>query len=425
MSFALIAASLVFIIGYVFIALEHKFHVSKSALALGMGGIIWLFAAIGGVEHLDDYIVHTGNDIFEIVVFLLAAMSLVEILIHYNFFDLVRDKLYSWNLSDRKQFLIISALAFILSSVLDNLTATIVMIQISRQFFTGRNLKIAVASIVINANAGGAWSPIGDVTTIMLWIANKFTAWEVIRLGLLPSLALGIVSTALLYRQLRIEDSPDVDTRPVTNIHRTEKLVIGMTFAAFSLPILMNIVFHLPPYLGLLIGLGAVWLVIDVIKQVRPHTTHLEANLERLIQKTDIASIKFFIGILLAVGGLHALGVLNRLSDLLFGADPDQFRIIAGSVGVGLISSILDNVPLAAISIQVLHTEIAAYWVLLAFTLGTGGSLLIIGSAAGVVAMGMVKELNFAEYFKIATVPALVGFVVGVGIWLLQYALIG
>jgi Na+/H+ antiporter NhaD/arsenite permease-like protein len=416
-------AALIFILGYLGIAIEHKIHMSKSAIALAMGGALWLIASASGIPGVREAIGHSGAEIFEIVVFLLAAMSLVEILVHYRFFDIVRGKLYALGLANRNQLALIAVVTFFLSAVLDNLTTTIVMIQIARQFFKDRNLLIAAATIVIAANAGGAWSPIGDVTTIMLWIADKFNAAEIITQGFLPSLAIAGVATALLIPKINNDRSEDDTTDIVTKLSKSEIMIIILTFLSFTLPVVMNTVFDLPPYLGLLIGFGIVWAAVDFFKHRTTRPTHLEANIEQLIQKTDLASIKFFIGILLAVSALHQLGVLEVLSNVLYGHDPVASQIIVGNVGLGVISAILDNVPLAAIAISVLHTEVTAFWVLLAVALGTGGSLLVIGSAAGVVAMGMVKELNFGQYLQIATIPALLGFVAGMAVWAAQYFL--
>lgn len=416
--------SLIFVLGYLAIAIEHKIHMNKAAIALAMGGALWLLVAVAGLDGFREAITHAGGEIFEIVVFLLAAMSLVEILVHYKLFDVIRGRLLRMGLGNSQQFLMLVVLTFFLSALLDNLTTTIVMIQIARRFFKDKNLLVMAAAIVISANAGGAWSPIGDVTTIMLWIAGKFNAAEIILQGILPSLALAAVSTAMMYPKITAAKD-DAKEEVVTALSRSEKVIIGLTFGSFLLPIVMNAVFNLPPYIGLLIGLGVVWIAVDFFKRIRPRPTHLEANIDHLIQKSDLASIKFFIGILLAVSALHSLGVLEVLSDVVYGHTPDLTRMVAGNVGLGLISAILDNVPLAAIAIQVLHVDSAALWVLLALTLGTGGSLLVIGSAAGVVAMGMIKELNFGEYLKIATLPALVGFAAGVGVWALQYFVFG
>ncbi len=176
----------------------------------------------------------------------------------------------------------------------------------------------------------------------------------------------------------------------------------------------------LPPYMGLLLGLGGVWLMIDLFKRYLPRTTHLTASIEDLIRKTDISSLKFFIGILLAVSALHTLGVLELLADTVYGHTPSIGSVIGGNISLGLLSAILDNVPLTAIAIQILNSTDSSLWVLLALTVGTGGSLLVIGSAAGVVAMGMIKELNFSSYFKLAFFPALAGYIAAIAVWMLQ-----
>lgn len=417
-----ILASLIFIGAYAMIALEHKLHLNKSAVALATGALLWLLASIAGTPHLNDELIHAGADVFAIVIFLLAAMSLVEILAHYRFFDVLRGKLYALKLNDSKQFVLMSLLAFVLSAIIDNLTTTIIMIQIARQFFKGRNLLLMGAAIVVSANAGGAFSPIGDVTTVMLWFAGKFTAFEIIVRGFLPSLALWVVATGLMYRKLQ-NDTADETKELVTRLARSEKIVIVTVFLSFLLPLAMSAV-GLPPYMGLLLGLGLVWVAVDALKRYSNHETHLSASIEDLIRKTDISSLKFFIGILLAVSALHALGILEKLAELVYGHAPTAGALIGGNISLGLLSAILDNVPLTAIAIQILQTTDPELWVLLALSVGTGGSLLVIGSAAGVVAMGMLKELNFSNYFKLAFLPALLGYFAAIAVWALQYNLL-
>jgi Na+/H+ antiporter NhaD/arsenite permease-like protein len=409
----------IFILSYAAIALEHTLRINKSATALFAGAVLWLLAGMAGVADFQAQLAHSSSDIFSIVVFLLAAMSLVEILVHYEFFDVLRGKLLRLGLNDKKQFLLICLITFFLSAVIDNLTTTIVMIQISRKFFKGNNMLIATAGIVIAANAGGAFSPIGDVTTIMLWFADKFSAMEVILRGFLPAVSLCLVSSFMLSRKIK-SDSYESTTEIVTKLSQSEKLIVYSVFASFLLPLVVSQI-GLPPYLGLLLGLGMVWILVDTFKRYVPRTTHLNATIEELVRKVDIASLKFFIGILLAVSALHVLGVLESIAHFVYGTDPSTMKLIIGNVGLGLLSAILDNVPLTAIAINILDIANSNLWVLLAITVGTGGSLLIIGSAAGVVAMGMVKELTFANYFKIAFLPALLGFFAAVLVWILQY----
>lgn len=413
-----IAGALIFGFGYLSIALEHKLNTNKAPVALAMGALLWILVAFSGRE-VSHALAEAGSEIFAIVIFLLSAMTLVEILVHYNFFDIIRQSLLRMKLGDRAQFAILVLITFFASSILDNLTATIVMIQISKNFFRGRNLLIMVAGIVLMANAGGAWSPIGDVTTIMLWLAGKFSAADVMIEGILPALAFMGVSTLLLARQIKT-DTKDVREDAKLLFTRGEKIVIGTALASFSLPVIMN-VFGLPPYLGLLLGLAFVWILIELLRSRSEHVTHLEANIERLLQKTDLASIKFFTGILLAVSALHALGILHELSILLLGAEQTVDRAIIGNIALGFLSSVLDNVPLTAMAINIIALPDPSIWVLLALSVGIGGSFLVIGSAAGVVAMGMVKELTFAQYMKIATIPAVVAFLICIGVWYAQY----
>lgn len=416
-----ILAAVIFVVGYFGIAGEHKFHINKAAWALMTGGLLWLVVALSGVGHLEERLMETGHEIFSLVVFLLAAMSLVEILISCGIFDALRTKMLAYKLTNRKQFLIIMGVAFFLSAIVDNLTATIIMIQIARKFFKGNNIVVAAAGIVLGANAGGAFSPIGDVTTIMLWIAGKFSAIEIILNGFLPSVVIGIVAYLMLVP--KIDDSVEDDTPQMTQRYSfslSKKIIIGSAAVSFLLPVLFKMI-HLPPVLGILTGLGITWFLVELLAHKGQTDSKLTARIEELIQKTDIASIKFFIGILLAVSALSAIGVLEIVSGYIYGAEMTTQRVIIGNVVLGIISSILDNIPLTAIAIDVLEATNTHLWILLALCVGTGGSLLAIGSAAGVVAMGLVKELTFKRYFEVAFIPALVSFLAGVIFWYGQW----
>lgn len=420
----IIAAGL-FVFGYLLIAFEQRLGTHKSALALCMGAVLWVLAAVslqGQPEALDVAIESTGAEIFGIVAFLLAAMALIEILVHYGFFDLIRRQLIKVNVGDKGQFLLLMTLTFFMSAILDNISVTVAMLQISRRFFTGKNLLVAVAGVVIAANAGGAWSPIGDVTTILLWLAEKFTALEVIMYTFLPAFALFGASTALLYRKLENADFMKREEGDMVKLSLSEKAIIAAALISFSFPLFMNVV-GLPPYIGLLFGLGLTWLMIELAKHKsrHEHKTHMTADIEKLIQTIDLSSIKFIMGILLSVSALTTIGVLGYLSAVAVGDQPNDGRIIGISIAVGLLSSIVDNSSLVAMAIDTLPINDPQLWSLLALTAGTGGSIFVIGSAAGVVAMGSFKQLTFANYFKIATVPALAGFAVGVAVWLLQY----
>jgi Na+/H+ antiporter NhaD/arsenite permease-like protein len=424
MDFIPAIAAGIFGFGYLLITLEQKLSTHKSAIALMIGGVLWMLTA-AHLQSQPDKLKHaletTGAEIFGIVVFLLAAMALIEILVHYRLFDLIRARLIDLNVGDKQQFLVILTLTFFFSAVLDNIAITIAMLQIARRFFRGKNLLVAGAAIVIAANAGGAWSPIGDVTTILLWLAEKFTALEIIMMAFLPSFALFVVSTALMYRKL---DDSEFDKRePGDNIDltRSEKIVITTALTSFTLPLFMNVV-NLPPYIGLLFGLGVTWAMVELAKQRNTaHKTHLSANIEKIIQTVDLASIKYIIGILLSVSALATLGVLGFISTGVLGANPEEERIIIINVFMGLLSSIVDNSSLVAMAIDIFPVDNPQLWSLTAIAAGVGGSTFIIASAAGVVAMGILKELTFSTYFKLATFPALAGFSVAIGVWLLQY----
>jgi len=422
----IIAAGL-FGIGYLLISLEQKLSAHKSAIALTLGGILWLLAAfyLKGDEHaLDHALTHTGSEIFSIVAFLLAALALIEILVHYRLFDLIRGKLIKLNVGDRQQFLIILGLTFSFSAILDNIAITIAMLQIARRFFTGKNMLIAAAGIVIAANAGGAWSPIGDITTVLLWLAGKFTAIEIIQYAFLPSLALMVTAGLLLYRKLDDTSFLKREKDDTLKLSTSEKAVISTALLSFLFPLLMSFV-GLPPYMGLLFGLGLTWCVIELAKQFSRHKaeTHMSANIEKLIQTVDISSVKYIMGILLAVMALSTIGVLQWMSHIVVGAEPSTEHLILVNIGMGLLSGIVDNASLVAIAINALPMDNPELWSLTAIAAGNGGSLMVIASAAGVVAMGSYKQLTVGEYFKIATLPAFVGLIVGFIVWIVQFYL--
>ena len=421
-------ASIIFVVGYVLITLEHYWKVNKSITATALAAVLWALIAFTSPDsHAIEEALHIiSAETFSLVVFLLAAMTLVEILVHYRFFDLLRAKLFSLGLKDGAQLILIGTLTFFLSAILDNLTTTIVMVQIARRFFKGHNLLVMAGMIVVAANAGGAFSPVGDVTTIMLWLAGKFSALDIILWAFLPSLAILLVSMLLFVRQLK-KDSGDETPAPSEQVilSRSDKVVISMSFASFVLPPLAHLI-GLPPFMGLLLGVGLVGLTIGWFSNNAKHRdSHMSMEIEKLLGKLDITSLLFFIGILFAVGALGFLGVLDFISASLFGEDPAMSRLVAGSVLLGAFSAILDNIPLTAAAIDILQTTDPHLWILLAICVGTGGSMLVIGSAAGVVAMGMVKELSFTKYLKIAAIPAALGYIAGIVVWYIQYLLLG
>jgi Na+/H+ antiporter NhaD/arsenite permease-like protein len=418
----LLAASL-FVVGYLAIALEHRFFISKAATAIVLAVALWIVASLVlPADSVVHFLQESSVDIFGIMLFLLTAMTLVEVLVHYHFFDVIEQWLRRHHWTPYMMGWVITFLTFFLSAFLDNLTTTIVMIQIARRLFQKDELLPMAALIVIAANAGGAFSPIGDVTTIMLWFAEKFTAWEVISQGVLPSFVLTAVSAMFLLRYIRSNHLLPRELEKSFRLSRSDKAIIVITMASFLFPLAASS-FNLPPYLGLLAGLGLVWLLVDLAKQARPQQTHLDAHIKTFLQKTDIESIQFFVGILLAVGALHALGLLDVLTHGLLGEAPSAGRLFSAFVGLGAGSAVIDNVPLTAAAISSVQGVSASWWVLLALMVGTGGSMLVIGSAAGVVAMGMVEKMTFVRYLRLATVPSLIGFVAAALVWGAQYLL--
>jgi Na+/H+ antiporter NhaD/arsenite permease-like protein len=416
----------VFIFGYLLIALEQKFSTHKSAIALIMAGVLWTLAAFvgNGTEAFTHISNETAVNVFSVVAFSLASMALIEILAHYRFFDWIRMQLLRLKLRDKQQFILMMAMCFMLSGFLDNISLTICMILVARRFFTGKNLLVTAAAVVIASNAGGAWSVIGDVTSLLLWLGDKVSAFGLIKYAFIPTAVLTVTAGYLLYRQLDPTDFVKHESDEKIELSTSEKIVIISAIGAFILPIVVNII-GVQPYIGRLFGLGITWALVELAKTQsrRPHESHMSANIERIIQSVDLSSIKFLTGILLSVGALTSLGVLAYLSQIALGDNPSEGWILTLSSLLGLMSGVVDNSALVAIAMQVFPPGNEEMWSLVSITAGTGGSILIFASAAGIVAMGSLKELTFQAYLKIATIPALVGLAAAVGVWFIQYTL--
>ncbi len=417
-------ATILFIGGYIAIALEHHLFVNKAAASLILASLLWVIASFTiPVESLEHHIVAAGSDLFGLVVFLITSMTLVEILLHYRFFDVIERWLRSKKWNRYHLAWIVTILTFIFSMLVPNFTAAIVGIQIARRFFPKEELLAIAALLVIAANAGGAFSPIGDVVTLLLWFADKFGALELLIQGALPSIVLTIVSAWLLLRGVERRPAKRLEqVNGYTKPSRSDWAIILAALGSFFLPLAASAL-QLPPYLGLLAGLGGVWFLMDVAKRIRPKASHLDANIQHFFRQSDLESIQFFVGILLSVAALHSLGLLDIATNWLLGNEPSFMRLVASFTGLGIASAFVDNVPLTAAAISAVHGVSSSMWVLLSITVGTGGSILVIGSAAGIVAMGMVPELNFGRYLRIAAFPALVGFIAAIVVWVGQYQL--
>jgi Na+/H+ antiporter NhaD/arsenite permease-like protein len=418
----IILALIIFIALYAGITFEHQHGFAKEPLAL-LGGVgLYLLARLAMGDSIEHALVEVESEIFEIIMFLFPAMILVELLLQMGFFTLLQSFLQKQGYRDRKQFRILSFLTFFLSAVLDNLTTTLVMINMVNQSFKDRNRHIAGAGTVANANAGGAWSPIGDVTTIMLWLAGKFTAVQVVLIGILPAVFHGLVVTFLLGRKMTESEAEPV-TIEAPRFSRGQKIVMAVALACFSLPLIFSQV-GAPPYMGLLLGLGVTWLLQQHLAKNDDATAtaedHHVANLIRLV---DHRTLFFFTGILLMVGALGLIQALLVTSNLLLGDSPDAFRTYAFIFLLGPLSAIVDNVPLTALAIDVINFQDHWQGVFLALCVGTGGSALIIGSVAGVVAMGRVEGLNSKVYAGLMVLPVLTAYIIQTIVFMIQYRL--
>lgn len=418
-----ILALIFFVVGYVLISFENIFKISKSAVALTLGTLLWIVvvAALHNKVALTDAFQRTGNEIFGVVMFLLASMALVEVLTAHHFFDWLRDKLAVFHYDVRKQFILMYILSFFLSAMLDNMVVGLVMVQVARQFFKDKNLLIMAAGVIIGANAGGSWTPIGDVTTVLIWLAGKFDALSVMKIGFLPALTFLLVTGIFLVLQLDTKGTVTYETHTPTLFTTKDKTVIILTIITFLLPIIANS-FGLPPYIGLLFGLGIVWIFRQI--SYRGQEAKGFYAMEEILQRLDIASIKFYTGILLCAGALYSLGVLNFISNFIFGTTQEFVHVVWGSVIVGLLFAMVDNIPLTAISIKLITLQSQNFWVLLALTIGNGGSALLLGSAAGIAVMSnMNGALTVKKYFFATFFPVIVGYVAMLAVWYLQYHL--
>lgn len=406
----------VFIFGYAAIAFEHPLRINKTATSLVLAGLCWLIFRYSGTpetSHIGTHLHEHLSGIAEILFFLMGAMTIVELIAAHNGFDHVTRFITTTN--KRKLLWIIGLLTFFLSAVLDNLTTTIVMISLLRRLIEERRDRLIFASIiVVAANAGGAWSPVGDVTTTMLWIGGQVSAINIIKELFLPSLICLLVPLA--YQSIFVKGNiPDVNPFSQPQPASLTILILGI-LSLLSVPIFKTIT-HLPPYLGMLLAVGILWVYTEIIHNKYTDRDHLKIN--HVLQRIDMSSILFFLGILLSVAALESYGFLHHLATWLDTSIGNKSLIITL---LGVLSAIIDNVPLTA-AVQGMY-DLTQYptdheiWEMLAYAVGTGGSLLIIGSAAGVVAMGM-ERIEFGWYLKNITFTALLGYLVGIGLYLL------
>ena len=454
---------IIFVIGYLAIALEHPIKIDKAASALVMGGIIWGALALGiddlvtkeflsefyekfktkfnslkeiGVYSSDEYakplkflkyeLSHHLVDIGEILFFLLAAMTIVELVDSHQGFSIITDKITT----KRKVPLmwILCVISFFFSAVLDNLTTSIVMAAlISKMIKDKKDLWMFAGMIIISANAGGAWSPMGDVTTIMLWVGGQVTAWNIIYSIFIPSLVCMIVP--LLYISFKLKgsiQSPDLTSlnSEISSVNTYERnLIFYMGVLGLLFVPIFKITTGLPPYVGMLLSLGVLWVTTEILHRNKNYEQRRHLSVIGVLKKVDTPTIFFFLGILLAVAGLQSAGQLDIVAKYLENTFSGENKIYIINVLIGLMSALVDNVPLVAgamgmYEIGPIQDGILAYpqdhkfWQFLAYCAGTGGSVLIIGSAAGVAVMGILK-IDFMWYLKRISFLALIGYVAG------------
>ena len=420
---------LVFVVAYAAIALEHPIKINKSASALLGAGLLWtIYALAGGEPHkvgeeLGESVMATA----QIVFFLMGAMTIVEVVDAHNGFAVITQRIRTTQLSSLMW--LVGFVTFFLSAVLDNLTTTIVMISLMRKLLARHEDRLFFAGIiVIAANAGGAWSPIGDVTTTMLWIGGQITTLAIMMSVFIPavlSMVVPLAVTAYLLRGKPVE-SPQLDESDrgslTTEFERNLMFFLGIGILV-AVPVFKTIT-HLPPFMGILFGLGILWLVGDLVHRHKQDEDKQPLTLVHALSRIDMSSIVFFIGILLAVATLehtHILASLAQWLDRTVGRE-DVIVLI-----IGLVSAVVDNVPLVAASMGMYSLERYPtdhfLWEFLAYCAGTGGSILIIGSAAGVAAMGLEK-IHFFWYVRKISWLALIGYFAGAGAYLLQYQIV-
>ncbi len=413
---------IVFILGYLGIAFEHPLRLNKAASALITGVLCWtIYVAQSDTPHTvsEELVSHLG-EISSILFFLMGAMTIVELIDSHGGFNIITQKITTKSI--QKLLLIITFITFFLSAILDNLTTAIVMISLCSRILSKKEDRLWFAGmIIIAANAGGAWSPLGDVTTTMLWIGGQISALNIMKELILPSLAVCIVPALIMTIRFR---GKTFITPPQHTTTLKEKrdgkitLYLGVGLLIF-VPIFKTIT-HLPPFMGMLLALGLMWVVVAFLHKKKPPELVKQYSVAHALQRIDTQSILFFLGILLAITALQSFGILNELATFLTGTLKNNYLI---GTALGLLSALVDNVPLVAASQGMFSLNDFPmdhpFWEFLALTTGTGGSAIIIGSAAGVAIMG-IEHVDFIWYLKKISWLALVGFAAGILVFLLQ-----
>ena len=420
-----LAIIITFILGYIAIALENTLKVNKAAIALVTGVLCWTIYIMAqpDKEAVSHQLMDHLGEVAGILFFLLSAMTIVELIDLHDGFQVITDRISTK--SEVKMLWIISFIAFFLSALLDNLTTTIVIVSLLRKLISDKQRRLFFVGItVIAANAGGAWSPLGDVTTTMLWIGGQITALNIIKQLFLPSLVCLLIPLIVISFSLKgtiVTPPADESHIPKPAFERTFVFFLGIGILLF-VPMFKTVT-HLPPFMAILLGLGIMWIVIEIMHRQRDTPNKRELSVTAALENIDTPSILFFLGILVSIAALQATGQLIQLAQWLTATLKNETIIISC---IGLLSSVVDNVPLVAASQGMYSLEQYPadhfFWEFLSYATGTGGSALIIGSAAGVAAMGMEK-ITFFWYLKKISWLALIGYFSGGIVYLLQYYL--
>ena len=421
MEFIIIA---IFFIGYAAIALEHSIKLDKAASALITGVLCWVVYVLFAqdIHFVNDQLTQHLGELSGVLFFLLGAMTIVELIDAHEGFHIITSKITQTN--KRTLIWIIGFITFFLSSILDNLTTTIIMVSLLQKLIKSKDDRLMfVGIVIIAANAGGAWSPIGDVTTTMLWIGGQITAINIIAKLILPSLVcLTIPLIIITFRMKGSVERPSNTSIEQTMVlpkkHQYIVLISGLLIL-IMVPVFKTFT-HLLPYMGILLGLGILWIITALLLRSIESNHKEKYSVSQALKNIDTPSILFFLGILIAIAAMQSTGILTSLADKMTTSIGNTNVIV---MSIGLLSAIIDNVPLVAAAQGMYGLNQYPidhyFWEFLAFCAGTGGSALIIGSAAGVVAMGMEK-ISFMWYLKKISWLALIGFFSGAFVYILQ-----
>lgn len=410
----------IFTLGYLVIAFEHTVKINKAASALITGVLCWTIYFLGAqsADEATEHLLHHLGDISSILFFLLGAMTIVELIDTHDGFDMITRKIITTGKSTL--LIIVTIITFFLSAILDNLTTAIVMTSLCAKLLTEKTDRLwFTGMIVIAANAGGAWSPLGDVTTTMLWIGKQITARNIIVKTILPSIAVCLAPMLIVAYRFRGQRLSPAQSSEQYSGRSYIILLVGIGLLLF-VPVFKTLT-ALPPFMGMLLALGMMWILTSLMSS-GDHEDDTDV-VAHALRKIDAPSILFFLGILLAVSALQSAGVLKELASHLDSTLKNDYLI---GIALGLLSAVVDNVPLVAAAqgmydLSVYPTD-HTFWEFLALTTGTGGSAIIIGSAAGVAAMG-IENISFMWYLKKISWIALLGFATGVTVFILQQSI--